>query len=109
MLPSHPGSKLKGIAVTRKAACFAVACFSLDMLIKKYCGYAVLVTILECTVSSKIWKIYIYSPKDLPLVEKTDISCNVSLIKDTTLISEEPLFLNNTKQLLVVTNQFAAC
>lgn len=64
-----------------------------------------LVTIPEYTVSSKIWKMGIYSPKYLSPVEKIDISCNPCLIKDITLLLEEPLFLNNTKQLSAVTDQ----
>lgn len=51
---------------------------------KKHCGFIVLENG------------YLFS-KNLSVVEKIDISRNPSLIKDTTLLLEEPLCLNNTK------------
>lgn len=45
----------------------------------------------------------IYSPKDLPLVEKIGIGYNPSHITDITILLEESLCLNNTKQLSAVT------
>lgn len=105
MLPSYPRSKLKGIGVARKAACFAVAWPLIRHVDKKNCDCVALVTLPEFTVLSKIWKMDIYSPKDLPPVEKIYISCNPSPVKCIALLLEEPLCLNNTKQLSVVTNQ----
>jgi len=98
MLPSHPGSNPKGTGITRKAACFAAAWPLTRHIDTENCGYVVLVAFSQIySMKSNMEDGYMYSPKDLPLVEKVDVSCNHCLIKDITLLLEEPLCLHNTK------------